>query len=362
MSLTCENLLPLSVYSSKSSVWQKVKPYNFLSFQDALHYLIKAHGWQGQTILLPAFYCDATLKDMEKHGLKIVLCQTDALTFDVDMADFKRKLRKHKPGIVLIYNFFGKSSELYKDLSWCQDLQSDAWLISDCAHSILTTQDIQFLTPRHCYIDSARKTTDRMLAHLVLPKSVSFNAELTTGFSIFKYFVRGLFFLRNSFFRLGHTLHINALTKVGMAFFSLHDHFIGSRMAAYSALRWDGFTYRHIDFKQIAKHREELYRTYAHTFSPLAQRGHIQLFDIAEKEAANLCFYFVRIADEKLANKIIAALHAQGYWADRLWEFDYSGFSADEVAWGRSILIFPYTMLTKPEDVVRMADVIAQVN
>src|SRR5688500_15962589 len=107
MTLTCENLLPWSYYRTRTDpALSRLRSIDFLSFQDALHYLVRAFDLAGQKIVLPAFYCDATLKDIEKHGLHIVLCPVDRAGFDVDPGRFEELLRAERPGIVLIYNFF----------------------------------------------------------------------------------------------------------------------------------------------------------------------------------------------------------------------------------------------------------------
>lgn len=357
MVLTYENLLRFEdlTFSSNEKL-QRLNTFTFLSFQDALHYLIRSNSLNGKTILIPSFYCDATICDMRKHGLRVVRCRMDRVRFDVDMVDFVTTLRNESPDIVLIYYFFGKTSALFQDRTWLQYLKPDGILISDCAHALLPQHHIEFITERHVYIDSTRKSTSCMMAHLVTPDGVTVVHGEVSRYSLFRYAVRALFWLKSSCLRLATLTGLRFLSVIGDRLFVLHDNLIGSATAAFAGFWWDAFIYRHIDFDRIKSHRTTLSEAYHSCLAPLADAGHLELFDLPIDEAGNLCFFFCTVADQTKLDPLLTHLSAEGYWVEALWDFSaQDGLTEDERAWASRVIVFPYSLRTQPSHVNHIA-------
>lgn len=362
MILTYENLLRFSDFKWRANPQLKaLNIYNFLSFQDALHYLIKTYQWQNKTILLPAFYCDATIHDMKKHGLNVRLCKIDKKNFDVDLADFKSILKNEKIDIALIYNFFGKNSRLYSDSSWREYLQKDMVLISDFAHSLIPNHKIEFITEKHFYIDSTRKTTCRMMANLIMPTQYQLDNKYVTKFSAFKFTIRGLFFLKSWSLRIATRFNLNSCVDFGMWLYGLHDNAIGSRINAFTGFTWDKFLYHRIDFAKINQHRKSLQTCYISTLQNLVDQKHIELFPLTEQEAGNACFFFLRIINSQAIIPAITLLQKNGIWAEVLWNFDeISEMSLEDKAWAKSMIVLPYSLHTKPKHIQKIATLLEE--
>lgn len=356
MVLTYENLLRLSDFKVIPCAVRNLNTFNFLSFQDALHYLIRAHRLTGKTILVPSFYCDATVDDMRKHGLNVVRCRTDHIRFDVDIADFEAKLRSESPDIVLLYYFFGKTSVLFLDRAWLQHLKPQALLISDFAHALLPHHRLEFLTERHLYIDSTRKSTSCMMAHLVMSPGITVDSAFVVRFSLFRYALRALFWLKSGSIRLATRTNLNFVGALGNCLFTLHDHWIGSSMAAFAGFWWDDLLYCHIDFDKIKMHRTMLYDLYCQHFAAIGCAGHLQLFDIPQHEAGNLCFFFVAVADLSQRDALLFLFQSQGLWVEKLWNFDVQyDISAEDQHWASRVIVFPYSLRTQPRHVEHIA-------
>lgn len=361
MILTYENLLQWNDFKFlPHPALIQLNQYAFLSFQDALHYLIKKYQWQGKTILVPAFYCDATLHDMAKHGLQVRLCKIDQKNFDIDLADFQTVLRTEKPDIILIYNFFGKNSVLYTEKFWLELITSNTVLISDFAHSLIPNHKIEFFTAQHFYIDSTRKTTCRMLANLIMPKEIQVDNTQVVKQAKFKYALRSLFFLKSWSLRFATVFHNKMLAKFGLWLYGLHDNWIGSPLSAYTGFKWDKFLYNRINFDKIRRYRKELYVLYQQALFSLANK-HIQLFSLPEQETGNICFFFVRILDAAAIVPLVNFLNQQGVWAEVLWNFSaIQGISNADKAWAESIIVLPYTLRTKAKHIKKIAALIQQ--
>jgi hypothetical protein len=349
--------LSLNELSTKKwSPGNRCRVINFLSFQDAFDYLIKAYSLEGQKILLPSFYCDATVRNMSEK-LRVILCQVDRERIDVNYDDFVEKIRLEKPRVIILYNFLGMNSLLYRKRDWLRYVPEDTVIISDFAHSLLPNHRLLFLSKNHFYIDSARKCTPFMIAHLIAPEGFVLQKNLIRPFNMFKIYVRLLFFLKNKLFRLAQWTKSTILEHIATAISIEHNRLIGERITPNRAFSLDHLLYCHINFERIVEHRRMLFHTYRKTFRK-AKCPHIQQFHIPESEAGNLCFYFMRIASPFIPG-LRQYLSEKGYLIDQIWDFEkFEGINEHFREWAQSIVLFPYSMHTRPSDVRKMAEFI----
>ncbi|HTK13720.1 MAG TPA: hypothetical protein VL402_07955 [Xanthobacteraceae bacterium] len=357
MPLTCENIVPLSFFKRVPAAHSAhVTAVPFLSFQDAMHYLIAAFDLAGKTILLPSFYCDVTLDDFRKHGLTVRLYATDHARFDADISDFYDKIASDPPDIVVVYNYFGKTSGLYDDPRWVEALKPGAFIVSDYAHTLYDFAEPKFLHPRHVVIDSARKTTGCMMAHLIAPAGFVPDGRKIANVSAFRLLVRLLFLGKNFCLRWGQGLGLVALVRLGLRIYGLHDDLIGSRQPAFAAFGFDDRIYRHIDFARIKAHKATLYAAYRSAFAQAAAAGCVFLLPVPRGEDQNLCFFPVRVMAESSVPELLQHLENHGYWVEQLWNFDaIKTLSAAERAWSKSVLALPFTPATTIQDIHAMA-------
>jgi hypothetical protein len=363
MALTCENLLSRSWFKKESNFeLEKLQTYNFLSFQDAFHYLIKAYNLRGKTLLVPAFYCDATIADFKKHGLNIILCPMDYGCLEIDVERYKEIVRTTKPDIIIIYNIFGKKSVLLSEKDWLHDVKPETIIISDMAHCFLVDyMPLEKLTDRHIFIDSARKTTSFMMSHLILPSNFPYKKEASDGHDIFSLLVKGIFILKTFFLKLGQTLKSKFFLKVGMNLFGLHDALIGSSLRAYIGFSYDKKHYNSINFSAIREHRKKLYSEYQKQFEPIEKKGNISLFQVSSDDQPRLCFFFLQIKNETLVSNLLDYYSQQGYWPERLWNFDaIEQLEPRARDLAKSIIVFPYTVNTDFTHIAAMANILSE--
>lgn len=340
----------------KWSLENRFRVINFLSFQDAFDYLIKAYSLQNQKILLPSFYCDATVRNMSEK-LRVILCSVDRERFDVDYDDFVDKVRSEKPRVIILYNFLGMNSLLYRKRDWLRFVPEDTIIVSDFAHSLLPNHRLPFLSKNHFYIDSARKCTPFMIAHLIVPEGFVLQKKLIRPFNMFKIYVRLLFFLKNKLFRLAQWTRSAILEHIATAISIEHNRLIGERVTPNRAFSLDHLFYCHINFERIVEHRRLLFHTYRKTFKKI-KCPHIQQFNVPATEAGNLCFYFMRIPSRFIPG-LRQYLSERGYLIDQIWDFEnFDGLNEHFREWAKSIVLFPYSMHTRPSHVRKMAELI----
>jgi len=87
-------------------------------------------------ILLQAFTCNAAVNPILWSGLKPVFVDVDERTFNIDVADLKRKITQ-RSRVVMVQHTFGLPADLDEILEICQ--KNNLILIEDCAHSLGAT-------------------------------------------------------------------------------------------------------------------------------------------------------------------------------------------------------------------------------
>jgi len=88
---------------------------------------------EGDEVLLQAFTCNAAANPILWAGFKPVYLDCDKRTFNIDVADLKRKITQ-RSRIVMVQHTFGLPADLDEILEICQ--KNNLILIEDCAHSL----------------------------------------------------------------------------------------------------------------------------------------------------------------------------------------------------------------------------------
>ena len=354
--LSYENLLTPAYFRRRiPAAYALTGSHAFLSFQDAMHYLIRELDWAGKTLLLPAFYCEATVADYRKHGLKVVFCEIDRQTLDVDVDSFRQMLRDTRPDLVLLYHFFGKQSRLYTERSWLDELKAEAWLITDCAHAHMEHHSLERLSPRHIYLDSTRKTSTCMMSHMLLPPGMSLQQQGVSRWAWFRFSIRLLFAIKTICLRLASFWNWRWAASLGDTLYGWHDDMIGSRVQAFAGFAWDRWWYAHMDIPAIGKYRVRVWQWYLNEFADLAGAGHVQIFDMDAAERSRCCFFFVKLncVDQ---DALLDKLHEAGYWVEVLWRFQLlDGVPAEFRDWASTVVVLPLTINTRQEHIRAMA-------
>jgi hypothetical protein len=94
---------------------------------------------------------------MRRHGLEEIVYPVDENLQPIDK-DFIQLLRDVQPQVVVLFHPVGISNTLLdRPQAWLHHLPITCLLIEDCAHRVVESRDIHFLTDRHFLIDSWRK-------------------------------------------------------------------------------------------------------------------------------------------------------------------------------------------------------------
>ena len=91
---------------------------------------------EGDEVLLQAFTCNAAANPILWAGFKPVYLDCDKKTFNIDVADLKRKITQ-RSRVVMVQHTFGLPADLDEILEICQ--KNNLILIEDCAHSLGAT-------------------------------------------------------------------------------------------------------------------------------------------------------------------------------------------------------------------------------
>lgn len=141
----------------------------YLSWEDALWDLIKAHDLIGKTIAVPDFFCGDVMHNMTQHGLRVITYtdpanrpQKSALSHSLHALSPESNLLSEvdssfaipSTDILVIFHPVGIHNPLIDRI---QELDPDMWVIEDCVHQIIDPQEVKITRRRHVMIDSWRK-------------------------------------------------------------------------------------------------------------------------------------------------------------------------------------------------------------
>lgn len=129
----------------------------YLSWEDALWDLLdKKKIKKNSLILVPEFYCVDVEVNMKAHGYRIEHYAVDK-KLKPDESDFKKKLKKLKPAVIVIFHVVGIKNFLFTKTDWTNLMDDKQILIEDSVHRIVEPVNLKFIRKNHFIMDSLRK-------------------------------------------------------------------------------------------------------------------------------------------------------------------------------------------------------------
>lgn len=316
----------------------------FLSFTDAVRSLYRDFDIQkNDTVLLPAFYCPDTIAFFSSLSRPVFYRLCDDLS--VDEESYCRQLQAHRPRIIVQYAFFGFPEKLRVETKEDSD---DTLIIIDGAHLLPKTP--LSLPRNYFYIDSIRKRTNILGAHLVNP---SYKPKAIQRLSWYA--------LRCSFFHalyavFGLAAYVcDSENMYGLAgeYFEKLDDLIGTSKKPTGGGPLSYWVWEHINFRKIKKHTEHLKKIYEKELSKISDQR-IHLYTSSEDELSD-SGYMPLFVDPRLIDRCIDFLDQKKVSVYKLWE--PPSIDAPEInpILYRSLIALPLTWLTSENDVIRIA-------
>ncbi|MGE5297883.1 MAG: hypothetical protein ACM3KM_01845 [Acidobacteriaceae bacterium] len=339
----CASLLPYQ--------WRKNRFPNFarslffLSFADAFRALINSLDVSTRVILVPDFYCPDTLLLFKEFGdLRFYKTNPD-LTINID--SYLESVKSLNPGLIVNYGFLGSPINDSRIRTLLQGLP-ETIIIEDCAHRILTEQDIAFVHNRHFYIDSIRKQTSILGSHLI------FSADLPLPYPDGKfsaYKIRSLLVRaeQETVNMSAYLLQSQFLYLKSEALFDKLDAIIGTSKQPAEGGSLSKFQWSHLNLKKIKAHKASLVDAYLRGLSGIKFEG-LKLPPVSDK-----CLtYFPCLVSSVFVDRLIDYLETKQIWVSTLWDEPvvFSGELNKELL--RSVVVLPLTQETSVEDVGRI--------
>lgn len=174
----------------------------YLSWEDALWHLLSISNVpQGSAVLVPSFFCNDVVMNMESHGLTAHAYPVDE-NLQPDVEQFRSYLRSFNPQVVVIFHPVGITNRLMKDITqWIDYLPPQALLIEDSVHKVVDPARVVLTSERHYIIDSWRKVAPLQGAacysRLSLPRLSYWPCLVTLPyrFSTFYHWIRMLWYI-----------------------------------------------------------------------------------------------------------------------------------------------------------------------
>lgn len=280
--------------------------YFYHSFEDALWDLLeKKNVSPGSVFLIPDFYCDDVIQNVQKHGYKVILYPLDA-HFQISSGEFAKYVQKYTPAVVIVFHACGITSQLTIDVSWQKVMPDRTIIIEDSVHKLIDPEYICLSGDNQYVMDSLRKVSP-------LPGCCMYGSFQALSFKQTRSIVSSytaLSFLYYVLFRV--TLSIGILVGssrlVKWAHKSIlkkHDDIIGD-----SALPYAGFSFilpflDRFNFKKIEAVKSEQVQQYESSLRPLFTSKDFYHISLPHKDFGKLHVYplcFTRKPDSNLEN------------------------------------------------------------
>lgn len=318
----------------------------FLSFTDALRYLVRTAGMNKDTVvLLPDFYCPHTAHALMTMATVRFYRVNDDLTVDED--DLKNQVQRTKPAMVVLYSFFGGSigDAVYRFL---EEEVPDALVVDDYAHRSLVGHDIVWKHPNHIYIDSIRKHTPYLGSHMVSKKDFGRLQGSINGYILFCHLLRACENAANVAARITGS---SRMRDVSNRLFEALDSRIGDGQEAVRGGRMAETQWPYIDITRVKLHKERLRKRYASALRT-------KLSTLIEQY--EVC-YLPLFAKGTTQEELIEALDAGGVSAEKMWEYERWMPERSRDLFD-SMVILPLTGAMTEKDVDTICDIITNIH
>lgn len=343
-------LQPLSLKKQEQSPKYDYNNF-FMSFGDAFLYLMNAFkiNKENDYILLPNFYCIDTINFIGQRGRLIFYKIKD--DFSVDKNDYFQQIEKFKPRVIINYSFSGFKLDT-NEVERLKKLAGSAIIIEDFAQSVLTNDRVKFYTDRHFYIDSIRKISPCLGAHLLSPQEPPKTpVELINFYKFRSYFLR----LTSNFFNfIAYISNIGMFYRLGHKIFLALNSIIGEHPRPTKGCLLSFYLYNKIDIDRLIKHAQEITAHYTYYLGQINS----DLINIlaTEKLPNEFITYYPVFVDKKIQPELIKYLATKKIFADSLWDISDSIYSQEiNLALFDKFIFFPITWLINEKDVKRVA-------
>ncbi len=150
-----------------------VSRYFYASWEDGLwDLLLNLKIKPESTALVPEFFCQNVVTNMEAHGLKIIWYPCDRF-FRTDPNQLLELITAHSPAVLVILHAVGITNPLWSQTNdWLPSLPKSSLLIEDSVHRVVDPAKITLLHPRHVVMDSLRKVSPLVGSNLYISDQI----------------------------------------------------------------------------------------------------------------------------------------------------------------------------------------------
>lgn len=316
----------------------------FLSFSDAFLCIINhCKISQNEYILIPNFYCLETLSFIEKH-LKIIFYKIND-DFSVNKDSYFDQIKKYRPRIIMNYCLLGFSLNEMERKKLIILIQKNTIIIDDYSQIIIHHNDINPLTKNHFYIDSIRKHSPFLGAHLINDNFL-YNSKEVQKINVYKIKCHILRMMSGFLNLLSYFNQSNKLFRLSHRVFLSLNTVIGDPKNPTKGNALSFFFYRFLNLDKIQKHNKKLAIEYTLYFNQL-KNPLIKTLPLGVVESSNLLSYYPLFVDKKIYKPLTNYLLDRNIFVDQLWEFKNTGHKDINKNLYDSFVSFPLVWLIK---------------
>lgn len=325
------------------------KKYFFLSWSEAMLFLFKHHKVSREDyLLLPNFFCPATLAFLAKNG-KVLFYEIND-DFSVNKESYFLQIEKFKPKVIVNFSLVGFNLNEDEEKKLQALVSNEAILIEDYAHQIIDAEPKKLFTG-HYYIDSIRKHSSLLGAHLV---NFEGRVEGVERFNWYKFLCQFYRFCQNFCFLTAKIFSSTALYKMGYWFFLKLDEIVGESPVSTFGPIFSFHLYNLLDLKKINKNCRELLLSYNTKFNFFPKKYLTTLNDDILASSGLVSCYPVLINSE-IKNDLLKFLNEYKIFAEELWEYEETNFGhlLNKKLY-EQLVIFPLSSYLRETDIKRI--------
>lgn len=341
-------LQPISFKKKSLLPYRKIKHF-FLSFEDAVICIFQNYNLKkDEYILMPNFFCLDTLETVSKY-LKIVFYQINT-DFTVDKESYFQQIKKYNPRVVWNYSFVGFNLTENEETKLKEFCGESKIIIEDFAHKILIRKMIKPINKHHFYIDSIRKHSSLLGAHLINDNFIYQNKNIQK-INLYKIKIIFLKKIQNLLNILFYFFNLRFFYQLSEVLFIRMDNLIGKSKYGTLGSYISFYFYGLLDLVEIREHNKKLLITYNKYFQKL-NHPLISTLDNTIIEKIDFIAYYPLFVNKKIRSQLEDFLVSKNIFISQLWEIEKNYYSDNlNKDLYESFLIFPLTTLVKEKDI-----------
>jgi hypothetical protein len=280
----------LSKKCLNSSKFSKNNFKFFLSFEDALWAVLKAHSFIEKKALIPNFFCSDVTNRIKEHGFKILNYKFDS-NLKVDINSIKDIINSNRIDLFILYYPLGMTKNAPNPQEIRNIVGHNTIIIEDLADCLVEAPPYGIIDSRHYCIDSLRKLLPIQGSRIWGENLANISYEFD---NLYRYKSLILWFLTRLLGTISNLTKSTFIDNLRWNTFGYHSDLIGKSENGNAGFEIDRFILNIIDINAYKNIRGKIINDYIDQFSQCNFKSETNLVPIQSDDINNVRFPILR--------------------------------------------------------------------